>query len=148
MRDAVPGPLVADHPDESRRVRHSYFTHRTMQRLRTSRSMASSLFSLVSSVLRLRSRSSSSWTLSPRPPAAAPFRRARETQLAKVGLVDPQLPRDLRERLARLGHDSHSPLTELRVELPPLLRHDSQLPLQSRPLRYEGKVMGAFSDSR
>ncbi|MEU3202028.1 hypothetical protein, partial [Streptomyces sp. NPDC006996] len=31
-------------------------------------------------------------------------------------------------------------LTELRVELPPLLRHDSQLPLQSRPLRYEGKV--------
>ncbi|MEW2087261.1 hypothetical protein AB0884_37070, partial [Streptomyces sp. NPDC005283] len=31
-------------------------------------------------------------------------------------------------------------LTELRVELPPLARHDPQLPLQSRSLRYEGKV--------
>ncbi|MFJ2723001.1 hypothetical protein, partial [Streptomyces sp. NPDC087437] len=31
--------------------------------------------------------------------------------------------------------------TELRVELPSLLCHDPQLPLQSRPLRYEGMVI-------
>lgn len=29
-------------PDDGRRVRHGYFTHRTMQRLRTSRSITSS----------------------------------------------------------------------------------------------------------
>jgi len=42
VRNAVLGPEVADHPDNGRRVRHGYFTHRTMQRLRTSRSMTGS----------------------------------------------------------------------------------------------------------
>lgn len=56
------------------------------------------------------------------------------------GLVDPEAPRHLRNRLAGLGHDPNSSRTELRVKLPSLARHDSQLPLQSRSLRYEGKA--------
>ncbi|MGW5434096.1 hypothetical protein ACWET9_44285, partial [Streptomyces sp. NPDC004059] len=35
-------------------------------------------------------------------------------------------------------------LAELRIELPSLLCHDSQLPLQSRSLRYEGRDKGGI----
>lgn len=93
MRNVVHGLLVADHPDEHRQVRLSCFTHKTMQRLRTSRSIPSSLTFFFNSAFSRRSRASSS--LSPTAPA----------------------PADLRARA-------------------------SQLPLQWRSLRYEGKVAG------
>lgn len=56
----VLGPEAADPPDDGRWVRHGYFTHRTMQRLRTSRSMTSSLLSRLSWAFSRRNRSSSS----------------------------------------------------------------------------------------
>src|SRR5215207_4085333 len=37
--------------------------------------------------------------------------------------VDPQIPSHLRDRLARLAHDPHRALTELRVVLPSCLWH-------------------------
>lgn len=42
-----------------------------------------------------------------------------------------------------MGNIAHSPLTELRGELPPLVCHDSQLPLQSRRLRCERTLIAA-----
>lgn len=94
VRNAVPGLLVADHPDEHRRVRHSYFTHKTMQRLSTSRSMASSLLSFFSCAFSRRNRASSS--LSP-VAVAPPALRARDTQLASVvSLIPRSCPRPAR----------------------------------------------------
>ncbi len=80
MRDAVQGPSVADRPDDGHRLRHGCFTPRTMQRLRTSRSITSSLLSRLSWAFSRLSRSGSS---SP-PPRAVPARRTRDTQLAGV----------------------------------------------------------------
>jgi hypothetical protein len=55
------------------------------------------------------------------------------------GLVDPQILRDLGDGLAGLGDDPYGPLAELRIELPSLVCLDSQLPLQSRSPRFEGR---------
>lgn len=82
MRNVVHGLLVADHPDEHRQVRLSCFTHKTMQRLRTSRSIPSSLTFFFNSAFSRRSRASSS--LSPTAPAPADL-RARASQLPCSG---------------------------------------------------------------
>lgn len=65
------------------------------------------------------------------------------------GLVDTQVRCDLGDRLPGLRHDAYCPLTELRLEPPSLLRHDSQLPLQSRTPRSEGRLksVSAWSGS-
>lgn len=116
MRDAVKGPLVSDERGHTRRV-SAYFTQRTMHRLRTSRSIASWAFSLLSSAFFRRSRCSSSRSdsLSPPVPDASGRLPGLATQLPNVP-SPPQIPRDLRNRLTRLGHNPYRTLTELRVE--------------------------------
>lgn len=72
MRNVVHGLLVADHPDEHCQVRLSYFTHKTMQRLRTSRSIPSSLTFFFNSAFSRRSRASSSLSPNRRGPSGPP----------------------------------------------------------------------------
>lgn len=68
---------------------------------------------------------------------AVSVRRARETLLAGVVSLT-QVFGDLGDRLPGLRHDPYSPLTELRIERPSSLRHDSQLPPQPGSSLYEG----------
>ena len=131
VRHAVLGPLGAMNAATLTPV--ASLTHRTTDRLRTSRSIASSAFSR-------RSRASSARSSSDSCPAAASPRASRScfTQFASVPVVDPQIPRDLRDRLTGLPHDAHRTRPELRIEPASRLSHEP-LSLKVWPPRYEGK---------
>src|SRR5205823_3210619 len=58
------------------------------------------------------------------------------------GLVDPQLPGHLRDRLACLPHDPHRASPELLIKLSPRLGH-LRPPWLGTPPRYEGQPMTA-----
>src|SRR5262249_20746634 len=60
------------------------------------------------------------------------------------GLVDPQLPGHLRDRLTRLPHDPHRTGPELLIKLSPRLGH-LRPPRLETPPRYEGKPRAHFT---
>lgn len=135
MRDLVLGPAVADHPDNRRRVRLSYFTHRTMQRLRTSLHAEFQVVLAQPLVLRQQPgqflmlglvQRSRAGLRGPAGPAHPRLQRA---------LVHAQIPCDLRSRFPRLQHDPHRPLTKLGAVATPLPH--PQLLSVTTP-RYEG----------
>ena len=111
VRDPVLRPLGHDRGGKLYRPIAS-FTQRAVERLSTSRSIASSALSR-------RSRTSSARSLSPRTPS--PPSRARRYPahpVAQGALIHAQLPSHHRDRLARLPNDPHRAFPELRIKLP------------------------------
>ena len=103
LRDAVLGPLGGDEPGHRYRPIAS-FTQRATERLRTSRCIRSSMFSLTQP-LQL-----GALALAHRRVAALPAPSLPSTPVTQRALVDAQLPGHLRDRLARLEHQPHRAL--------------------------------------
>ena len=130
MRDLVLGPLGGDEPGHRYRPIAS-LTQRATERLRTSRCIRSSTFSLPQP-LQL-----GPLVLAQRRVAVLPAASLPSAPVTQRALVDPQLPGHLRDRLAGLEHQPHRALPESPDQTsgtawPSLL-------LKAMSPRYEGK---------
>jgi len=108
----VLGPLGGGEARHAQRV--ASFTHGTTDRLRTSRSIRSSGFSL-------QSRFNSARSSTVRPSLSPRSTRSPVHPVAQRPRVDPQVPGHRSDRLARLTHDPDRFLTELRIVFPSCL---------------------------